>query len=75
MFTTNQIVNATKLAKEFSRIAQHLQKNPQALLITRKNGEYLVLVNADIFENLLRFQYEARSAGFNGTTAWGDEQG
>ena len=46
------------------RIAAKLKKEPQALLITLKGGNPLVLVNAVIFEDLAHFRHEAESAGF-----------
>jgi len=53
MFKTNQIISVTQLIRNFRRISWDLATNPQALLITQKKGEHLVLVNADIFEDLV----------------------
>lgn len=58
MFSTNQIMTATNLVRNFSRIARTLTEFPDALLITQKRGEHLVLVNAAIYEDLLNKQLE-----------------
>jgi hypothetical protein len=56
MFKTNQIISATHLVRNFKRISWHLSTHPEALLITQKKGEHLVLLNAEIFEDLLEFK-------------------
>lgn len=53
MFTTKQIFTATTLMKNFSKISEQLREHPQACLITQKSGDFLVLVSAEIFENLM----------------------
>ncbi len=52
MFRSSQIVSATSLVKRFGEISRHLRCHPQALLITQRSGDYLVLVNAEIFEEM-----------------------
>ena len=73
MFTSSQIINATQLIKQFRQIAAKLNKEPQALMITQKGGNPLVLVNAGIFEDLVHFRHEAQSAGFQPRVFWGEE--
>lgn len=58
MFSTDQIMTATHLVRNFNRITRLLSEFPDALLITQKRGVHLVLVNADIYENLLNKQSE-----------------
>ena len=53
MFKTSQIITKTELLKNFEEVAQMLESEPQALLITRRTGDPLVLVNADIWERFL----------------------
>ena len=53
MFRSSQILTRNALLKHFKEIAEHLKQYPQPLLITQRNGEALVLVNAEIFEDLL----------------------
>lgn len=64
MFKSNQIIPATKLMKNFRYFAQRLKREPQSLLITQKGNKSLVLVNAEMFEDLVEFQCQAMSAGF-----------
>lgn len=52
MFKTSNIMSATKLLREYRGISQYLLLYPQPLLITHKKGGHLVLVNAEIFEDL-----------------------
>jgi len=57
MFSSDQITTATNIIKHFNRWSKELQKNPQALLITQKSRDALVLVNARIYESLLESHY------------------
>ena len=59
MFKASQIISATKLIKNFRAITKELQTIPQALLITQKSYEPLVLVNAQIFEDLVEGNFAA----------------
>lgn len=65
MFKTNQIISKTDLLKSFELVARHLESHPQALLITRRQGVHLVLVNAQIWESFLLERFERDSE--NGT--------
>ena len=56
MFKINQIISATHLVRNFKSISWHLATYPEALLITQKKGGHLVLLNAEIFEDLLEFK-------------------
>ena len=59
MFRPNQILTATALVKKYKQISKWLRNSPQALLITQKDGEKLVLVNAEIFMDLCDFRMGA----------------
>ena len=60
MFNVNQIISATKLIKHFKIISRYLYDNPQPILITQKSQEHLVLVPAEIFQDLLEFKLAAQ---------------
>ena len=57
MFKANQIISVTQLIRNFKRISWELATQPQALLITQKKGEHLVLLNAEIFEELMELKF------------------
>ena len=57
MFTVNQIVTSTKLQREFSKIAKAISQEPQAFLITREKGRHMVIVDAEMFNDLMEFKY------------------
>ena len=59
MFKASQIISATQLIKNFRAVTHQLQTIPQALLITQKSCEPLVLVNARIFEDLVEDNFTA----------------
>lgn len=74
MFTSNQVITATSLVKNFRKFALLLRGDPQALLITQRGKDPLVLVNASVFEELLQFKLQATEAGFRMASWWGDEE-
>lgn len=53
MFRSQQIITATDLIKNFKLLSKALAEEPQALLVTQKSKEPLVLVNASIYEGLI----------------------
>ncbi len=59
MFKARQIISPHKLIKNFGTIVLEMKAKPQAILITPKRGDKLVLVNVDIFEGLMEFRYNA----------------
>ena len=59
MFKIHQIITSSILVRHFSQIAHELEEEPQALLVTLKRGQKLVLVNAEIFQELFEFRYSA----------------
>lgn len=62
MFKATQIISATQLIRNFKRISWELSTHPQAILIMQKKGEHLVLVNAEIFEELMEMKIEQMQA-------------
>jgi hypothetical protein len=62
MFTSKQVIPAAKIFKQFSLILKLLSIQPQALLITQKSRDSLVLVNAEIFEELLQLRFDLHTA-------------
>jgi len=57
MFTINQIISSARLRRDFYSTLRWITGNPQALLITQKNKEPLVLVSGRIFEDLVHNRY------------------
>ena len=64
MFASNQIISAAHLVRRFAYFARYLLEHPQALLITQRNGEKLVLVNAEIFEDMLKQRFAETDSVF-----------
>ena len=60
MFRTDQIITGTNLQRKFLELSRILRHEPQALLITQKKGGHLVLVNAEIFEDLVQARFEGQ---------------
>ena len=58
MFKANQVIGATQFVRNFKRISWELATQPQAFLIMQKKDEHLLLVNADIFEELMDLKFE-----------------
>ena len=57
MFTPSQVLNPTTFIRHFSAISRMLRGQPQAILITQKHNHHLVLVNAEIFQELMEYRY------------------
>ena len=53
MFRIGQIITPTKLIRNFSRIADHLAQYPQALLILQRSGQHLLLMDAELFDQMM----------------------
>jgi hypothetical protein len=53
VFRIDQIITASQFIRYFREIAGHLSESSEPLLITKKNGEFLVVMNGDFFEGLL----------------------
>ena len=53
MFHIDQIITATQLIRHYKQFAKLLLNEPQALLVTHKSGQKLVIVSAEIFSDLV----------------------
>lgn len=53
MFRIDQILNATTFIRSFREVADRLSRNPEPLLITQKNGRFIVVMDGEFFEGLL----------------------
>ena len=62
MFTTRNIVTATRLVKNFAQYSRHVRQSGEALLISQKGNQYVVLVNVEMFEDFVEQQLKAHSA-------------
>jgi hypothetical protein len=60
MFTSQQILTASRLVKDFTAISKLLEKEAQALLITQKSRKPLVLVDAEVYEEMLYRIYDCQ---------------
>lgn len=58
MFKARQIVSASEMKRNFYRYCSWIRHDPQAFLIHSKNKRPLVLVDAEIFEDLMEFKFE-----------------
>lgn len=52
MFKLGQILSTTQLVRNFHMVLKELEACPQPVLVTQRNGNHMVLVNAEIFEEL-----------------------
>ena len=57
MFRTHQIITATQLIRHFRELAKHLSDSGEPLLVLRKEGGSLVVLDAAVFEELVLERY------------------
>lgn len=53
MFRVGQILTPTKFVKNFKKVALHLAQYPQAILITQRSGRHLVIMDAELFDEMM----------------------
>jgi hypothetical protein len=53
MFRIDQIVNASKFVRHFSELSAYLAESNEPLLVTQKNGKFLVVMDGDFFQGLI----------------------
>lgn len=53
MFRIDQIMTATQFIRSFREVAKHLSRTPAPLLITQKNGQFLVVMDGEFFQGLM----------------------
>ncbi len=66
MFKSHQVLTPQKLKRYFGQVLREMSARPQAILITPKCGDKLVLVNADIFEELFDFRHSLEESSGDG---------
>jgi PHD/YefM family antitoxin component YafN of YafNO toxin-antitoxin module len=53
MFRINQSMTATQFVRSIREVGAFLSRNPEPLLITQKNGQFLVVMDGEFFEGLM----------------------
>jgi hypothetical protein len=53
MFRIDQIMTATQFVRSFREVANYLSRTSIPLLITQKNGRFLVVMDGEFFEGLM----------------------
>jgi PHD/YefM family antitoxin component YafN of YafNO toxin-antitoxin module len=53
MFRIDQIMTATQFVRSFREVANFLSRTSAPLLITQKNGRFLVVMDGEFFEGLM----------------------
>lgn len=53
MFRVDQFLSATTLIRCFKEVAQRLALGREPLLITKRDGRFLVVMNGELFEGLM----------------------
>ncbi|MBX7145086.1 MAG: type II toxin-antitoxin system Phd/YefM family antitoxin [Oligoflexia bacterium] len=71
MFKSDQVISATYMLKHFPRISARLENSAAPLLIVQRNKRFLVLVSAEIFEDLVEARFGAGRAEEHGDSAGG----
>ena len=63
MFRIDQIMTATQFIRSFREVANYLSRTSEPLLITQKNGQFLVVMDGEFFQGLM----ETRARVLNNT--------
>jgi hypothetical protein len=53
MFRIDQILTATTFIRSFREVAQRLASMPEPLLITQRDGRFIVIMDGDFFEGIM----------------------
>lgn len=61
MFRIDQILTATTLIRNFHKVARVLFENQEPLLITQRNGRFIVVMDGDFFEGLMHARERIQS--------------
>jgi hypothetical protein len=59
MFRVDQIITASQFVRHFRELAAYLARSNEPLLITQKNGRFLVVMEAEFFQGVLDAQAES----------------
>jgi len=54
MFRIDQIMSATKFLRTFPSVAKFLATNPEPLLITQRSGRFIVVMDGEFFDGVMR---------------------
>lgn len=63
MFRIDQIMTATSFIRYFRKVAEHLSKNSEPLLITQKNGRFIVVMDGELFAGLMSARHFLPTSG------------
>jgi PHD/YefM family antitoxin component YafN of YafNO toxin-antitoxin module len=63
MFRIDQIINASQFIRHFKELAAHLSESNEPLLISQKNGRFLVVMDGEFFEEIMDIR--AKTAGMS----------
>ena len=61
MFRIDQILSATTFVRSFREVAQRLASTPEPLLITQRDGRFIVIMDGEFFEGIMGARYELQS--------------
>jgi hypothetical protein len=53
MFRIDQILSATTFIRSFREVADRLSAHPEPLLITTRDGRFIVIMDGDFFEGIM----------------------
>lgn len=53
MFRIDQIMSATRFIRSFKEVARRLSENHEPLLITQRNGRFMVIMDGVFFEAIM----------------------
>jgi hypothetical protein len=54
MFRIDQIMSATQFIRTFRHVARFLARNPEPILITQRTGRFIVVMDGEFFDGLMR---------------------
>ena len=60
MFRIDQILTATQFLRSFREVAEFLAKHQEPLLITQRNGRFLVIMDGEFFDGVMRASESVR---------------
>jgi hypothetical protein len=63
MFRIDQILSATTFLRSFKEVAQRLVSTSEPLLITQRNGGFIVIMDGQFFEGIMRARHHILSMG------------
>lgn len=58
MFSTKQIHTVTEFIRNHKRILDNMRYYPQNILLSSKSGEKYVLMNSEIYDELMELKFE-----------------